>query len=133
VYGCETWSLKLRDERRLRVSENWVLRRIFGPRRDEVTGECRELNNEEINDMYCSPNIVWVIKSRNMRWAAHVARVRKGEAYTEFWWGNLWERDYLGDPGVDGRIILRWIFMKWDVVIWTELNWLRIGTGSGHL
>ena len=75
LYGCETWSLTLREERKLRVFENMVLRRIFGPRRDEVTGEWRRLHNEEINDLYCSPNIVRVIKSRRMRWAGHVARM----------------------------------------------------------
>ena len=53
--------------------------------------------------------------------------------YIGFWWGNLWERDHLKDPGIYGRIILRWIFMKWDVGVWTESNWLRIGTGGGHL
>ena len=67
LYGCETWSLTLRVERRLRVFENRVLRRVFGPKRDEVTGERRKLHNEELNDLYCSPNIVRVIKSRRMR------------------------------------------------------------------
>jgi len=75
LYGCETWSLTLREERNLRVFENMVLRRIFGSRRDEVTGEWRRLHNEELNDLYCSPNIVRVIKSRIMRWAGHVARI----------------------------------------------------------
>ena len=75
LYGCETWSLTLRDETKLRVFENMVLRRIFGPRRDEVTKEWRRLHNEELNDLYCSPNIVRVIKSRRMRWAGNVARV----------------------------------------------------------
>ena len=65
----------MREERKLRVFENMVLRRIFGPRRDEVTGECRRLHNEELNDLYCSPNIVRVIKWRRMRWAGHVARM----------------------------------------------------------
>jgi len=75
LYGCETWSLTLRDERNLRVYENRVLRRIFGPRREEITGERRRLHNEELNDLYSSPNIVRVIKSRRMRWAGHVARM----------------------------------------------------------
>ena len=75
LYGCETWSLTLREERKLRVFENIVLRRIFGPRRDEVTGEWRRLHNEELNDLYSSPNIVRMIKSRRMRWAGHVARM----------------------------------------------------------
>ena len=74
LYGCETWPLALREERKLRVFENMVLRRIFGPRRDEVTGEWR-LHNEELNDLYSSPNIVRVIKSRSTRWAGHVARM----------------------------------------------------------
>ena len=71
----ETWSLTLREERKLRVFENMVLRRIFGSRRDEVTGEWKRLHNEELNDLYPSPNIVRVIKSRRMRWAEHVARM----------------------------------------------------------
>ena len=65
----------MNEERRLRVFENWVLRRIFGPRRDGVTGEWRKLHNEELNDLYCSPSIVGVIKSRRMRWAGHVAHM----------------------------------------------------------
>ena len=75
LYGCETWSLTLREESKLRVFENMVLRRIFGPRKDEVTGEWRRLHNEELNDLYSSPNIVRVIKSRIVRWARHVARM----------------------------------------------------------
>ena len=103
LYGYETWSLILREERRLRVFENRVLRKIFGPKRDEVTGEWRKLSNEEFNDLYSSPefndlyslpNIVRVIKLRIMRWAGHVAHMG-GEAYTGFWWGNLKERGRL--------------------------------------
>ena len=75
LYGCETWSLTLMEERRLRVFENRVLRGIFEAKRNEVRGEWRKLHNEELNDLYCSPNIVRVIKWRKMRWAGHVARV----------------------------------------------------------
>jgi hypothetical protein len=105
----------------------------LGSRRGEVTEECKKLNNEELNDLYCSPNIVWRIKSRRMRWAGHVARKGRGEVYTVFLWGNLRERDKLEDPGIDGRIMLRWIFRKWDVGVLTGLSWLRIGTGGRHL
>jgi len=73
LYGCETWSLTLREGRGLRVSDNRVLRRIFGPKRDEVKGEWRKLHNEELNDLYSSPNIVPVIKLRRMRRTEHVA------------------------------------------------------------
>ena len=74
LYGCETWSLTLREERRIRVFENRVLRIIFGTKREEVTREWRKLHNEELNDLYSSPSIVRVIKSRRMRWTGHVAR-----------------------------------------------------------
>ena len=73
LYGCETWSLSLREEHRLRVSENRVLTGIFGAKWDGVTGEWRKLHNEELNDLYCSPNIARVIESRRMRWTGHVA------------------------------------------------------------
>jgi hypothetical protein len=75
LYGCEAWSLTLREDNRLRVFENRVLRRIFGPKRDEVTGEWRKLNNEELHILYSSPNIIRQIKSRRMRWVGHVARM----------------------------------------------------------
>jgi hypothetical protein len=90
------------------------LRRIFWPKREEVTGEWRKLQNEELNDLYSSPNIVWVIKSRRDGLGMWCVWGR-GEACTRFWWGNLRERDHWGDPGIDVRIILRWIFRKWDV------------------
>jgi hypothetical protein len=77
LYGCETWSLILTDERRLRVLVNRVVRRIFGHKRDEGTGKWRKLHNEELSDLYSSPNNIWVIKSRRMRWAGHVVHLRE--------------------------------------------------------
>jgi hypothetical protein len=107
--------------------ENRVLRRIFGPKRDEVTGEWRKLLKEELHDLYSSP-IVRVIKSRGMRLVGHVAHMVRREVCIGFWWGNPRERDHWGDPAVDGRIILRWIFRKWNVGVWTGLRWFRIET-----
>jgi hypothetical protein len=75
LYGCETWSLTLREEHRLRVFENRVLRKIFGLKRDEVKGERRKLHNEELYDLYSSPSIIRIIKSRRKRWVGHVARM----------------------------------------------------------
>jgi hypothetical protein len=73
LYGCETWSLTLREEHRLGVFENRVLRRIFGPKRDEVTGGWRKLYNEELHNLYSSPSVIKMIKSRRVRWVGHVA------------------------------------------------------------
>ena len=84
LYGCENWLLILREERRLRVFENRVLRRVFGSKSDEVAGEWRKLHNEELRDLYSLPNIVRVVKSRRMRWAGHVARMGRGEVCTGF-------------------------------------------------
>jgi hypothetical protein len=126
LYGCETWSLTLREEPRLRV-----LRRIFRPKRGEIAGEWRKLHNEERNDLYCSPSIVRVIKSRRMRWAGHVACMVEERGCIGSCWGNLLERDHWGDLGADGRMIIRCIFRKCDVGYGS--SWLRIGTGGGHL
>ena len=116
------------------VFENMMLRRIFGPRRDEITVEWKKSHNEELNDLYSSPNIVRVIKSRRMNglgvWRVWVGRWR----CIGCWWGNRNERDHSGDLGVDGRIILGWISRRWDVGIWTGLYWPRIEfTGGGGL
>ena len=75
MYGCETWSLTLREERRPRVFENSDLKKIFEPKREEVRGEWRKLHNEELNELYSSPDIVWVIKSKIIRWAGHIVRM----------------------------------------------------------
>jgi hypothetical protein len=96
------------------VFENRVLRRIFGPKRNEVTGEWRKLHIEELNDLYSS-NIFRMIKLRRMRSAGHVARMGESQSAYRVLVGNLRERVHLGYPGLDWRIILRWIFRKWDV------------------
>ena len=97
LYGCETWSLTLREERKKKVFENMVLRRIFGPRRDEVTGERRRLHNEELNDLYSSPYIVRVIKSRRMRWAGHVARMDEERGDVEGLGGETGGKETTGE------------------------------------
>jgi hypothetical protein len=130
LYGCETWALTLREERRLQVFENRVLRKVFGPKRDEVTGEWKKLHNEELSDLYSLPNIVRVVKSRRMRWAGHVARMGEDRGVHRVLVGSL---SHWGDQDVDGRIILRWIFRKLEGVVGTGWSWLRIGTGGGHL
>jgi hypothetical protein len=115
------------------VFENRVLRKIFGPKIEQVTGEWIKLHDEKLNDLYLSPNFVRVIKSRRMKWAWHVTSMGKGRGVSKVWVGILEEKNQLGDPGVDGRIILRWIFRKRDVVVWPGSSWVRIGTGGGLL
>jgi hypothetical protein len=123
----------LREERRLRVFENRVLRNVFGPKRDEVTGEWRQLRNEELNDLYSSLNIVRVVKSRRMRWTGHVARMRKERGVHRVLVGKPGGKRSLGRPRRRWGIILRWIFRKLEGVVGTGWSWLRIGTGGGHL
>ena len=110
-----------------------MLRKVFGPKRDEVTGEWRKLHNEELNDLYSLPNIVRVVKSRRMRWAVHVARMGEDRGVQRVLVGKPEVRGHWGDQDVDGRIILRWIFRKLEGVVGTGWSWLRIGTGGGHL
>jgi hypothetical protein len=94
----ETWSLTLKEERRMRVFENRVLSRIFGPKRDEITGPWRKLHNEELHHLYSSPNIFRVIKSRRMRWAGHVARIGEGTGVYRVLVGNPERKRPLGRP-----------------------------------
>jgi hypothetical protein len=127
LYGCETWSLTLREERRLRVFENRVLSSIFGLTRDVITGEWRKLHNEELNDLYAPPNIVRVIKSRRMRWAGHVARM--GESRGVY-------RVLVGKP--EGKRPLGRPRSRWEDNIKMNLqevgsSWLRVGTGGWNL
>ena len=91
------------------------LRRIFWPQRDKEAGEWGKLHNEELNNLYCSPNIVRVLKSRRMRWARYVAYIVEGRCLYRILVGKPEGREHLGDTGVDGSITLRWIFRKWDV------------------
>ena len=115
LHRCETWSLTLREEHRLRVFEN---RRIFGPKRDGMTGEWRKLHNEELNDLYCSPNIVRVIKSRRMRWAGHVARMEEGRDVHKVLVGKPEGKRPLGRPR-----------RRWEDNI--KMNLQEVGRGCG--
>jgi hypothetical protein len=113
------------------VFENRVLRRVFGPKRDEVTGEWRKLHNEELSDLYSLPNIVWVVKSRRMRWTGHVARLGEGRAVHRVLVGKPEGKRPLGRPR--RRWVLRWIFRKWEGFVATGWSWFRIWRGGGHL
>jgi hypothetical protein len=107
LYGCETWSLTLREEHRLRVFENRVLRRIFGPKREE-DGSWRKLHNDEVHNLYSSPNINRLIKSKRMRWAGHVARVGEGRDVYRVLVGKPESKRPLRRLVIGGRITLSW-------------------------
>jgi hypothetical protein len=119
LYGCETWSLALREEHTLRVFENRVLRRIFGPKRDEVMGQWKKLNNKELHDLYSSPSIIRIIKSRRMRWAGNVARMGEKRSAYRLLMGKE-------DQDMGGWIILGGVLERWDGMMWTGLVWLRM-------
>jgi hypothetical protein len=133
LYGCETWSVTLKEEHRLRVFENRVLRRIFGPKRDKVMREWRKLHNGELHNLYSSPHIVRQIKSRRLRWAGHVARMGEGR--------NVY-RVLVGKP--EGKRTLGKYKRRWEDGIkmdlseigwgvWSGFTWLRTGTVGGLL
>ena len=133
LYGCETWSLTLTEKRRLMVSENRVLRRIFGPKRDEGTGKWRKLHNEELNDLYCSHNIVWVTKSRRMRWVGHVARMGERRGVYRVSLGIPEGKRPLGRPRCRWEDNIKMDLREVGCGVWTGSSWLRIGTVGGHL
>jgi hypothetical protein len=123
LYRCETWPLTISEEHRLRVFENKVLRKIFGPKWDEVTGEWRKLHNEELRDLYSSPSIIRTIKSRRVKWAGHVARTgEKRNAY----------RLLVGQPEGKrplGRQRRRWVVnirMDLGEVGWGDVDWIGL-------
>jgi hypothetical protein len=122
----------LRDERRLREFVNRMLRRIFGPKRDKVTGECRKLHYEELKELSFSPNMERVIKSRRMRWVGHVELMGEGRGVYRILVGKPDGNRQLGRPRRrwEGNIK---IFRKWYLGVWIGSNWLRIGTCVGHL
>jgi hypothetical protein len=132
LYGCEIWSLTLREEHRLWVFEKRVLRRIFGPKRDEVKGECRKLHSGKLNNLYSTPHINRQIKSRRMRWAGHVARMGEGR--------NMY-RGLVGES--EGKRTLERPRRRWEdgirmdlteigwVGVWSGIALLRIGTAGG--
>ena len=113
--------------------EKRVLRRIFGRKRDDVTRESRKLHNEELNDMYFSPNIFRLIKSRRMRWTGHVARMGERRGVYRVLVGKPEGRRPLGRPRRRWEDNIKMDPQKaWDVGLWTGSSWLRIGTGGGH-
>jgi len=114
------------------VFENRVLRRVFGPKRDEVTGEWRKLHNEELRDFYFLPNILRVVRSRRMRWAGHVARMGEGRGVHRFLVGKLEGKRPLGRPRRRGEDNIKMDLQEVGGVE-TGWSWLRIGTGGGHL
>jgi hypothetical protein len=128
LYGCETWSLTLREEHRLRVFENRVLRRIFGLKRDEVTEGWRKLHDEELHITYCSPSIIRVIKSRRMRWAGHVARMGMKRNVYRILVGKLEGKRLLERP----RCVRRWVDnIKMDLrkLRWVGMDWIDLAQG----
>ena len=121
MYGCETWSLTLKEERRLKVFENMGLGRIFGPKMEQVIDGWRGLHNEELNDLYSSPNIIRVIKSRRMRWAGHVVRMVERRGVCRILVGKPEGKRQLGRPRCRWEDNIKMDLRKWDMGVWTGL------------
>ena len=133
LYGFETWSVTLSEEYRLRVFKNRMLRRILGPKRNKVTGEQRRLHNQQLYGLYCSPNIIQVIKSRRKRWVGHVVHVGERRGAYKVLVGKPEGKRPCGRPKPRREEILKWFYKKWNGEAWTGLIWLRTGTGDGLL
>jgi hypothetical protein len=116
--GVKLWRLTLREECRLKVFENRVLRRIFGPKRDEGRGGWRRLHNEKLYTLYSSPDVIRMTKLRKTRLTENVARMGERKSRRKVLVGQPERRNNLENQGVDGRIIVKWIFEKWNCVIW---------------
>jgi hypothetical protein len=123
LYGCETWSLTLREEHSLRVFENRVLRNIFGPKRGEMTGVWRKLHNEALRDLYSSPSIIRIIKSRRMRWAEHVARMGEKRNAYRLLVGKPEGKRPLGRPR---HMWVNNIRMDLGEVGWGDVDWIGL-------
>jgi hypothetical protein len=133
LYGCETWSLTLREERRLKVFENSVMRKVFGPKRDEVTGEWRKLHNEELSDPYSLPNIVRVVKSRRMRWAENVARMGEGRGVHRVLVGISEGKRPLRKSRHRWEDNIKMDLEEMDWEAWSGLIWVRIEISNGPM
>jgi hypothetical protein len=131
LYGSETWSLTLREEHRLGMFENRVLRRRFGPKRDEVTGEWRKLHSGELHNLYSFLYIIRRIKSRRMKWARRVARVEQKRDVYKILVGELKGKSHSEGRGVYGRLGSIWTLERLAGMVWSGFIWLRIGTGGG--
>ena len=135
--GQDCWSHILREERKLRVSENRVVMRIFGAKRDEVAGDWRRLHNEKLYDLYFSSDIIQVIKSGWLGWAGHVERIVEKRGAYRVLVGNPEEKGELGRRRCvcvcEGNIKMDLLLVELGEGAWTRLNWLRIGTGGRHL
>jgi hypothetical protein len=133
LYGCETWSVTLRVEHRLRVFENRELRGIFGPKRGDVTGEWRKLHSGELHNLYSSPDIIRQMKSRRMRWAGHVARMGEGRNVYRVLVGKPEGKRPLGRPRRRWEEGIKINLREIGRGVWGGFTWLRIGTVGGLL